>query len=56
MRELIEEERPFCDEGNYDHMAQILTSIALHEVLQARPEAVQSGVHVLFEHGARAAV
>jgi len=34
MRELIEEENAFCDEGNYAHMAQILTSIALYEVLQ----------------------
>lgn len=29
MRELVEEERAYCDEGNYAHMAQILTSIAL---------------------------
>ena len=35
MRELIGEERAYCDEGNYAHMAQILTSIALYEVLQA---------------------
>lgn len=34
MRELVEEERAFCDEGNYAHMAQILASIALYEVLQ----------------------
>lgn len=33
--ELMEEERAYCDEGNYAHMAQILTSIALYEVLQA---------------------
>lgn len=35
MRELLEEERAYCDKGNYAHMAQILTSIALYEVLQA---------------------
>ncbi|MDO4852719.1 MAG: L-2-amino-thiazoline-4-carboxylic acid hydrolase [Clostridia bacterium] len=34
MRELIQEERAYCDKGNYEHMAQILTSIALYEVLQ----------------------
>ncbi len=34
MAELIEEEREYCDRGNYEHMAQILTSIALYEVLQ----------------------
>lgn len=32
--ELIEEEKEFCDKGNYKHMAQILTSIAMYEVLQ----------------------
>jgi hypothetical protein len=32
--ELIEEEKEYCDKGNYSHMAQILTSIALYEVLQ----------------------
>ncbi|MBR3327364.1 MAG: hypothetical protein IKG22_08600 [Atopobiaceae bacterium] len=34
MGELIEEDRAYCDKGNYAHMAQILTSIALYEVLQ----------------------
>ncbi len=32
--ELIKEEKEYCDKGNYSHMAQILTSIALYEVLQ----------------------
>lgn len=30
--ELIDEEKQYCDRGNYSHMAQILTSIALYEV------------------------
>lgn len=34
MRELLEEEKTYCDKGNYAHMAQILTSIAIYEVLQ----------------------
>jgi len=34
MRELIEEEKIYCDKGNYKHMAQILSSIAIYEVLQ----------------------
>ena len=34
MRELIQEEKEYCDKGNYSHMSQILTSIALYEVLQ----------------------
>ncbi len=34
MRELLQEEKVYCDKGNYKHMAQILTSIALYETLQ----------------------
>lgn len=34
MEALIKEEKEFCDKGNYKHMAQILTSIAMYEVLQ----------------------
>ena len=34
MWELLEEEKTYCDKGNYAHMAQILTSIAIYEVLQ----------------------
>ena len=33
--ELIEEEKRYCDAGNYKHMAQIFTSIALYQTLQA---------------------
>ena len=43
MRVLLEEERRWCDPGNYKHIAQILTTIALYEVLQrhgkSEPEA-----------------
>ncbi len=34
MEELLVEEAAYCDKGNRAHMAQILTSIALYEVLQ----------------------
>jgi len=34
MAELIVEEKQYCDKGNTKHMAQILTSIAMYEVLQ----------------------
>lgn len=34
MDALIKEEAEYCDRGNVKHMAQILTSIALYEVLQ----------------------
>lgn len=33
MDELLIEERAYCDKGNYAHMAQIIISIALWEVL-----------------------
>ena len=33
--ELIGEEKQYCDAGNYKHMAQIFTSIALYQTLQA---------------------
>jgi hypothetical protein len=34
IRELITEEKRYCDQGNYKHMAQIFTSIALYQTLQ----------------------
>ena len=34
IRELIAEEKRYCDQGNYKHMAQIFTSIALYQTLQ----------------------
>ncbi len=34
MRELLEEEKAYCDRRNYEHMAQILASAAIFEVLQ----------------------
>ena len=49
MHELIEEERTYCDEGNYAHMAQILTSIALYEVLQAHGAGEEEAYRVVSE-------
>lgn len=49
MRELIEEENAFCDEGNYAHMAQILTSVALYEVLQAHGASEGEAFRVVSE-------
>ena len=34
IRVLLEEKKRWCDKGNYKHIAQILTTIALYEVLQ----------------------
>ena len=43
IQELVMEEQQWCDKGNYTHIAQILTTIALYEVLQrhgkSEPEA-----------------
>ena len=45
MRVLLGEEKRWCDEGNYKHIAQILTTIALYEILQqhgkSEPEAFE---------------
>ena len=34
IKELLIEEQQWCDKGNYTHIAQILTTVALYEVLQ----------------------
>ncbi len=47
---LIEEEKAFCDKGNYKHMAQILTSIALYEILQ-RHNRNETEASLLFRKG-----
>lgn len=49
MRELIEEERAYCDKGNYAHMSQILTSIALFEVLQAHGASEEEAYRAVSE-------
>lgn len=49
MRELIEEERAYCDKGNYKHMAQILTSIALYEVLQRHGRSEEEAYRIVSE-------
>lgn len=47
--ELIEEEKEYCDKGNYKHMAQILTSIALYEVLQKHGKSEEEAYRVVSE-------
>lgn len=49
MRELIEEERAYCDKGNYAHMAQILTSIALYETLQKHGRSEEEAYRIVSE-------
>ena len=49
MRELLEEEKTYCDKGNYAHMAQILTSIALFEVLQKHGKSESEAYRIVSE-------
>ena len=47
--ELIIEEQEYCDKGNYKHMAQILTSIAIYEVLQGHGQREQEAYRAVSE-------
>ena len=49
MRELLEEEKAYCDKGNYAHMAQILTSIATYEVLQKHGKSEAEAYRIVSE-------
>ncbi len=49
MRELIKEEKEYCDKGNYSHMSQILTSIALYEVLQKHGKSEEEAFRIVSE-------
>ena len=46
---LIREEEYYCDKGNYNHMAQILTSIALYETLQRYGESEDEAYRTVSE-------
>ncbi len=49
MRELLEEEKEYCDKGNYEHLAQILTSIAMYEVLQNHGKSEEEAYKIVSE-------
>ena len=49
MNELMREEKEYCDKGNYAHMSQILTSIALYEVLQKHGYSEEEAYRVVSE-------
>ncbi len=49
MRELLREEKEYCDKGNYEHMAQILTSIAMYEVLQKHGKSEEEAYKIVSE-------
>ncbi len=49
MAVLLDEEKEYCDRGNYKHMAQILTSIALYEVLQKHGKSADEAYRIVSE-------
>ena len=49
MEELIAEEKEYCDKGNYSHMAQILTSIALYETMQKHGKSEEEAYRIVSE-------
>ena len=49
MNELLEEEKAYCDKGNYAHMCQIITSIALYEVLQKNGYSEEEAYRIVSE-------
>lgn len=49
MRELIDEEKEYCNKGNYNHMAQMLTSIAMYEVLQKHGKTEEEAYKIVSE-------
>ena len=49
MAELIKEEKEYCDNGNYSHMAQILTSIAMYEILQKHGKSEEETYRIVSE-------
>ena len=49
MSELLEEEKAYCDKGNYEHIAQIVTSIAIYEVLQRHGKSEEEAYKTVSE-------
>ena len=49
LTELIVEEIVYCDQGNYKHISQILTSIALYEVLQKHGKSEAEAYEIVSE-------
>ena len=47
--ELMDEEKEYCDKGNYKHMAQILTSVALYEALQKHGKSEEEAYKIVSE-------
>ena len=49
MNELLEEEKKYCDKGNYKHISQILTSIAIYQTLQKHGKSEEEAYRITSE-------
>ncbi len=49
METLLEEEKYYCDKGNYDHITQIVTSVAMYEVLQHHGKSEEEAYRTVSE-------
>ncbi len=49
MNEVLEEEKAYCDKGNYEHIAQIVTSIAMYVVLQKHGRSEEEAYKIVSE-------
>ncbi len=49
INELAEEEKKYCDQRNYKHMAQILTSIAIYETLDRHGKSEEEAYRIVSE-------
>ena len=49
MRMLIEEEKKYCDDGNYKHVSQIFTSIAIYRTLQEHGKSEEEAYKITSE-------
>ena len=47
MKILLKAEEKYCDKGNYKHIAQILTSIALYQTLQSHGSSEEEAFHIV---------
>ncbi|MBR6954477.1 MAG: L-2-amino-thiazoline-4-carboxylic acid hydrolase [Clostridia bacterium] len=54
IRELTGEEKRYCDQGNYKHMAQIFTAIALYQTLQKHGRSEKEAFRITSEEMWRA--
>lgn len=47
--ELVQEEKEYCDKGNYEHMSNILSLLSIYEVLQKHGETEENAFNIVKE-------